>query len=54
MKVGTKAQGQQQYEKLCANRHSSKNARRSADRIERAAERRVRRQGRKESSTCDC
>ena len=53
MRTGTKAQGQQQYEKLCAPRHHSR-GKNVADRTERAAERRVRRQGKKEALTCDC
>lgn len=53
MKVGTKRQGQRQYEKLCSARHHSR-GKNVPNRTERAEERRVRRQGKKEAASCDC
>lgn len=54
MQVGTKAQHKDQRVKLLATSSRSKTARRRMLFIERAAERRVRRQGKKEALTCDC
>jgi hypothetical protein len=47
MKVGTKAQKQKAHEKLVAHRHTS-GGKRVADRIERKAERQVRRSAKQE------
>ena len=47
MKTGTKAQGQEHMGKLLAHRHGNGGPKRGADREERAAERRVRRAGKK-------
>jgi hypothetical protein len=54
MQVGTKAQHKDQYAQLRATSSRSKPARHRMLLIERAAERRIRRQGKKEALTCDC
>ncbi len=48
MNVGQKAQGQEQYGKLCVSRHGSRMTKRAANTLEKRFETKVRRQGKKE------
>lgn len=48
MKVGKKAQGQEQYGKLCVSRHGSRMTVRAANSLEKALETKVRQAARRE------
>ncbi len=47
MNTGTKAQGQEQYGKLCVSRHGSRMTKRAANALEKKLETKVRRSGKK-------
>lgn len=47
MQIGTKAQGQDQYGKMCVRRHGSKFSKASAARCEKKYETKVRRAGKR-------